>query len=82
GTHKETIQYLLMWIMDCDDSVLWCSGLAGTGKSSLVGTLHNCLCLDMSCHSHVAAFIRYDRTSYWDSSGLITFIAYSLAMFN
>ncbi|SJL09151.1 uncharacterized protein ARMOST_12527 [Armillaria ostoyae] len=41
GTCMETIKYLLTWIMDCDDSVLWCSGLAGTGKSSLVGSLHN-----------------------------------------
>ncbi|PBK59540.1 hypothetical protein ARMSODRAFT_775903 [Armillaria solidipes] len=82
GTCKETIQYLLTRITDCDDSVLWCSGLAGTGKSSLVGSLHNRLCLDMSRRSHLAAFIRYDRTSYRDSSGLITSIAYSLAMFD
>ena len=82
GTRKETIKYLLTWITDCDDSVLWCSGLAGTGKSSLVGTLHNLLCLDMSRRSRLAAFIRYDRTSYRDSSGLITSIAYSLGMFD
>ncbi len=82
GTRKETIKYLLTWITDCDDSVVWCSGLAGTGKSSLVGTLHNRLCLDMSRRSRLAAFIRYDRTSYRDSSGLITSIAYSLAMFD
>ncbi|SJL09139.1 uncharacterized protein ARMOST_12515 [Armillaria ostoyae] len=82
GTRKETIKYLLTWITDCDDSVLWCSGLAGTGKSSLVGSLHNLLCLDMSRCSCLAAFIRYDRTSYRDSSGLITSIAYSLAMFD
>ncbi|PBK89102.1 hypothetical protein ARMGADRAFT_936723, partial [Armillaria gallica] len=82
GTRKETIKYLLTWITDCDDSVLWCSGLAGTGKSSLVGTLHNRLCLDMSRRSRLATFIRYDRTSYRDSSGLITSIAYSLGMFD
>ncbi len=82
GTRKETIKYLLTWITDCDDSVLWCSGLAGTGKSSLVGSLHNHLCLDMSRRSRLAAFIRYDRTSYRDSSRLITSIAYSLAMFD
>ncbi|PBK89084.1 hypothetical protein ARMGADRAFT_351318 [Armillaria gallica] len=82
GTRVETIKYLLTWITDCDDSVLWCSGLAGTGKSSLVGSLHNLLCLDMSRRSRLAAFIRYDRTSYRDSSGLITSIAYSLGMFD
>ncbi|KAK0235077.1 hypothetical protein EDD85DRAFT_954607 [Armillaria nabsnona] len=82
GTRKETIKYLLTWITDCDDSILWCSGLAGTGKSSLVGTLHNLLSFHMSGRSRLAAFIRYDRTSYRDSSGLITSIAYSLAMFD
>ncbi len=82
GTRVETIQYLSTWITDCDDSVLWCSGLAGTGKSSLVGTLHNLLCFHMSSRSRLAAFIRYDRTSYWDSSGLITSIAHSLGIFD
>ncbi|PBK89488.1 hypothetical protein ARMGADRAFT_906040, partial [Armillaria gallica] len=81
-TCMETIKYLLMWIMDYDNSILWCSGLARTSKSSLVSSLHNFLCLDMSHCSHLAAFIHYDRTLYQDSSGLITSIAYSLVMFD
>ncbi len=36
----------------------------------------------MSGRSHLAAFIRYDRTEYWNSSELITSIAYSLGMFD
>ncbi|SJL09142.1 uncharacterized protein ARMOST_12518 [Armillaria ostoyae] len=82
GTRVETINYLMSWIVDCDDSVLWCSGLAGTGKSSLVGTLHKLLSFHMGSHSRLAAFIRYDRTEYRNSSGLITSIAYSLGMFD
>ncbi|PBK66183.1 hypothetical protein ARMSODRAFT_372131 [Armillaria solidipes] len=82
GTRMETINYLMSWIADCEDSVLWCSGLAGTGKSSLVGTLHKLLGLHMGSHSRLAAFIRYDRTSYSNSSELITSIAYSLGMFD
>ncbi|PBK89074.1 hypothetical protein ARMGADRAFT_936535, partial [Armillaria gallica] len=82
GTRMETINYLLTWIAEYDDGVLWCSGLAGTGKSALVGTLHNLLCFHMSGRSHLAAFIRYDRTEYRCSSGLIMSIAYSLGMFD
>ncbi len=82
GTRVETINALMSWIAEYDVDVLWCSGLAGTGKSALVGTLHNLLCLQMSGHSHLAAFIRYDRTEYRNSSGLIMTIAYSLGTFD
>lgn len=82
GTRMETINYLLTWIGEYDDGFLWCSGLAGTGKSVLVGTLHNLLCFQMSGCSCLAAFICYDRTSYQDLSGLIASIAYSLGMFD
>ncbi len=82
GTRTETINSLVSWIEDCDNSVLWCSGLAGTGKSSLVGTLHDLLSFHMGSRSRLAAFIRYDRTLYRNSSELITSIAYSLGMFD
>ncbi|KAK0437757.1 uncharacterized protein EV420DRAFT_1651737 [Desarmillaria tabescens] len=39
GTHVETVNALISWIAEGNDSILWCSGLAGTGKSSLVSTL-------------------------------------------
>ncbi len=81
-TRVETINYLMSWIADCDDRVLWCSGLAGTGISSLVGTLRYKLGFDMSSRRRLAACIRYDRTSYWNSSELITSIAHSLGMFD
>ncbi|KAK0216889.1 hypothetical protein IW262DRAFT_1254509, partial [Armillaria fumosa] len=60
GTCVQTINHLLTWIADCDGSILWCSGLAGTGKSLLIGTLHNILCFHLSSHSRLAAFICYD----------------------
>ncbi|PBK68535.1 hypothetical protein ARMSODRAFT_1019665 [Armillaria solidipes] len=37
GTRVATINYLMDWIADCNGGMMWCSGLAGTGKSSLVG---------------------------------------------
>ncbi|KAK0235056.1 hypothetical protein EDD85DRAFT_938360 [Armillaria nabsnona] len=82
GTRVETINTLVSWIAECDDRILWCSGLAGTGKSSLAGTLHNLLCFHMGSRSRLAAFVRYDRTSYSNSSELIPSIAHSLGMFD
>ncbi|SJL09130.1 uncharacterized protein ARMOST_12506 [Armillaria ostoyae] len=82
GTRVETIHTLVSWIAESNDRVLWCSGLAGTGKSSLVGTLHKLLSIHMGSRSRLAAFIHYDRTEYLDSSRLITFIAYSLGIFD
>ncbi|KAK0437746.1 uncharacterized protein EV420DRAFT_1769872 [Desarmillaria tabescens] len=82
GTHVETTNTLISWIAECNDGVLWCSGLVGMGKSSLCSTLYQLLSFDMSSRSRLAAFIRYDRTEYRDSSELITSIAYSLGMFD
>ncbi|KAK0421923.1 hypothetical protein EV421DRAFT_1951051 [Armillaria borealis] len=82
GTRVETINASISWIAECYDKVLWCSGLVGTGKSSLVGTLHNLLGFHMGNRSRLAAFIRYERTSYSNSSELIMSIAYSLGMFD
>ncbi|KAK0443059.1 uncharacterized protein EV420DRAFT_1649347 [Desarmillaria tabescens] len=82
GTRMQTINSFFSWIAECDNGVLWRSGLAGTGKSSVVGTLHDLLCFHMSGRSRLAAFIRYDRSEYRDSSELITSIAYSLGMFD
>ncbi|KAK0440358.1 hypothetical protein EV421DRAFT_1962432 [Armillaria borealis] len=82
GTRVETMNYLMSWIADCDDRVLWCSGLAGTGKSSLAGTLDQLLRVDMSSRCRLAAFIHYDRTKYLNSSAMITSIAYHLGIFD
>ncbi|PBK89503.1 hypothetical protein ARMGADRAFT_935518 [Armillaria gallica] len=71
GTREETIKHLLAWIMDSNGSILWCSGLVGMGKSSIVGTLHKLLSFEMSNHSRLAAFIRYDRTLYQDLSSCL-----------
>ncbi len=82
GTRVQTINALFSWIAKCNDDILWCSGLAGTGKSSVVGTLCDLLSFHLSSCSRLAAFIRYDRTEYRNSSELITSIAYSLGMFD
>ncbi len=81
GTRAETINYLMGWIAECRGGVLWCSGLAGTGKSSLVGTLHEHLTVSGG-RNRLGAFVRYDRTEYNQASHLIKSIAYSLGMFD
>ncbi|KAK0437162.1 hypothetical protein EV421DRAFT_1075347 [Armillaria borealis] len=82
GTRVATINYLMDWIADCNGGMMWCSGLAGTGKSSLVGTLHQLLTVHAGGRNRLGAFIRYDRIQYSDASHLITSIAYSLGMYD
>ncbi|KAK0473088.1 hypothetical protein IW261DRAFT_718627 [Armillaria novae-zelandiae] len=82
GTRVATINEMVSWIAQCDGKVMWCSGLAGTGKSSLMGTLHDLLTTDFGGRSRLAAFIRYDRLEYLNARKLITSIAYSLGMFD
>ncbi len=89
GTRIKTLEHLNYWIK-CPDGVgrvLWCHGLAGTGKSSLAGTLHeNVINLNSNqknsqsqTHSRLGAFIRYDRSIAGSSVlHLIPAIAYSL----
>lgn len=59
---------------------MWCSGLAGTGKSSLASTLHELLTVHAGGRNRLGAFIRYDRIEYSEASRLIASIAYSLGM--
>ncbi|PBK82580.1 hypothetical protein ARMGADRAFT_730706 [Armillaria gallica] len=82
GTRIETISYLMSWIAKCTGDMLWCSGLAGTGKSSLVGTLHELLTVHASRRNRLGAFMRYDRIEYRNVSRFITSIAYSLGMYD
>ncbi|KAK0439721.1 uncharacterized protein EV420DRAFT_1733548 [Desarmillaria tabescens] len=82
GTRVETINTMMSWIVQCDGKMMWCKGLAGTGKSSLMGTLHDLLTADIGGRSRLAAFIRYDRIEYSDASKLISSIAYALGMFD
>ncbi|PBK68563.1 hypothetical protein ARMSODRAFT_975958 [Armillaria solidipes] len=67
-TRVKTNEILDSWIKDGhpDKRVLWCSGMAGTGKSSLAGTLHDKFdgYTDSEggrLRGRLAAFIRYDR---------------------
>ncbi|PBK87905.1 hypothetical protein ARMGADRAFT_447104 [Armillaria gallica] len=82
GTRIKTLEYLNSWIKHPDGvgCVLWCHGLAGTGKSSLAGTLHDDFVNNSDpSQSRLGAFVRYDRSTAKSSvSDLIPAIAYSL----
>ncbi len=56
--------------------------LGRTGKSSLVGTLHELLTVHASRRNRLGAFIRYDRIEYRNVSRYITSIAHSLGMYD
>ncbi|KAK0234409.1 hypothetical protein EDD85DRAFT_955231 [Armillaria nabsnona] len=82
GTRVATINTMVSWIAQCDGKTMWCKGLAGTGKSSLMGTLHDLLTADIGGRSRLAAFVRYDRIEYPNANKLITSIAYALGTFD
>ncbi|KAK0214479.1 hypothetical protein IW262DRAFT_1406353 [Armillaria fumosa] len=82
GTRVETINMIVSWIARCNGEMMWCKGLAGTGKSSLMGTLHDLLTANIGGRNRLAAFVRYDHMQYSNASKLITSIAYALGMFD
>ncbi|KAG7441293.1 uncharacterized protein BT62DRAFT_955983 [Guyanagaster necrorhizus] len=82
GTRLRVIDEVMTWIERCDGGTLWCKGMAGTGKSSLMGTLYEQLVIRSGSRSRLGAFIRCDRKEFSNSSKLITTIAYSLCMFD
>ncbi len=81
GTHIATINMMVSWIAQCDGRTMWCKGLAGMGKSSLMQTLHKLFTMNIGGRSRLAAFIHYDHIEYSKASKLITSITYALGLF-
>ncbi|ESK88244.1 nacht and wd40 domain protein [Moniliophthora roreri MCA 2997] len=83
GTCRESLKAIVDWIFHGDEqqSILWISGIAGVGKSSLIGTLYNSLA-QYGFSSHLAAFICFDRADYQDAKALICSLAFQLAKFD
>ncbi|THU97980.1 hypothetical protein K435DRAFT_589840, partial [Dendrothele bispora CBS 962.96] len=74
GTRRATIRKIMNWMVLGEESIFWLFGVAGSGKSSLMGTLHN-MFVDMGFKSRLAAFIRFDRNYYNDASMFIRTLA-------
>ncbi|THU99206.1 hypothetical protein K435DRAFT_504195 [Dendrothele bispora CBS 962.96] len=81
GTRRATIRKIMNWTVEGKGSIFWLFGVAGSGKSSLLGTLHN-MFVDMSFESRLAAFIRFDRNDYNNAGMFIQTLAYELACFD
>ncbi|KAK7062916.1 hypothetical protein VNI00_000414 [Paramarasmius palmivorus] len=83
GTRRESLKNIVDWIFrgEENESILWISGIAGVGKSSLIGTLHNSL-ERLGFSSRLAAFIRFDRSDYSDARSFVSTLAFLLANFD
>ncbi|KAG7085895.1 hypothetical protein E1B28_003429 [Marasmius oreades] len=81
GTRRETLLKIMDWIARGEESVMWLSGVAGCGKSSVMASLNNHL-ISMGCTSRLAAFIRFDRFDLSDPSGFVRTLAYQLGLFD
>ena len=81
GTRLETIRSITTWIVAGNEEVLWLKGLAGVGKSSLMGSIKD-LTLAMGDHGRLGAFLRFDRIQMSDPSRAILSLAYKLAEFD
>ncbi|KAL0580099.1 hypothetical protein V5O48_001875 [Marasmius crinis-equi] len=81
GTRVESLQTIQEWVFRREQSILWLNGPAGSGKSSLMGTLHS-RHLEMGFNSRLAAFIRFDRDEYKEARMFVRTLAYRLAEFD
>ncbi|KAK0430615.1 hypothetical protein EV421DRAFT_1857430 [Armillaria borealis] len=82
GTRDQILKDMMNWIERCNGYSLWCTGMAGTGKSSLMSTLRSRLASTDAGRSRLGCYIRYDRKVYTDLSQLVNTIAYSLCTFD
>ncbi|KAK0464171.1 hypothetical protein IW261DRAFT_1524318 [Armillaria novae-zelandiae] len=81
GTREQVLKSMEDWILKCNGGSLWCTGMAGMGKSSLMATLCKRLGVNSDGNrSQLGCFIRYDRKTYTDTSQLVSTIAYSLCV--
>ncbi|KAK7442750.1 hypothetical protein VKT23_015997 [Stygiomarasmius scandens] len=65
GTRRESLKKIIDWIARGQESILWLSGVAGCGKSALMGSLYDVL-NELGCNSRLAAFVRFDRNEFND----------------
>jgi hypothetical protein len=79
GTREATIRKVTKWVLQGKEPIMWLSGLAGTGKSSLMGTLSDTFGTDMK---RLAAFVRFDRNQAFEASLFVRTLAYKLAEFD
>ncbi len=77
GTRMRAMADLRTFITDSEgkSGTLWCRGMAGTGKSSLMASLYGDLTSRAKIRCSSTVFIRYDRNIRADPSKIISTIA-------
>ncbi|KAF9258405.1 hypothetical protein L218DRAFT_845325, partial [Marasmius fiardii PR-910] len=81
GTRQSTLSRITHWIFEGKESILWLSGVAGCGKSSVMATLNNQL-INMGCSSCLATFICFDCFDFSDPSLFAQALPHQLALFD
>ncbi|KAJ8094906.1 hypothetical protein PM082_010122 [Marasmius tenuissimus] len=81
GTRVSTLTEIFKRDFGGNEPLLWLSGLAGTGKSAIMGSLSDCL-IQMGCSSCLAAFIHFDRFDFRSPSEFMKALTYQLAKFD
>ncbi|ESK86880.1 f-box and wd40 domain [Moniliophthora roreri MCA 2997] len=81
GTRRTSLATIQEWALEGDQSILWLSGVAGSGKSSLMGTLY-AMTREMGHNNRLGAYIRFDRALYTDPRHFVRELAYQLAEFD
>ncbi|KAL0573601.1 hypothetical protein V5O48_008360 [Marasmius crinis-equi] len=81
GTRRRTLSEILSWISTGEESLLWLSGIAGSGKSSVMATLHDYLA-QIGRSGRLAAYVRFHRSTFASPSKFVKALAYRLASFD
>ncbi|KAF5371750.1 hypothetical protein D9758_003465 [Tetrapyrgos nigripes] len=81
GTRQQSLLKITGWTTQGKESVFWLYGVAGCGKSSLMGTMIEII-QQMGTRSRLAAFIRFDRGVFDEARVVVRELAYQLALFD
>jgi hypothetical protein len=79
GTRQATLAAVMKWTLSDNKPIMWLSGIAGTGKSSVMSSLFE---IFDNHTTRLAAFIRFDRAEFSDASLFVRALAYQLAVFD
>ncbi|ESK96325.1 nacht and wd40 domain protein [Moniliophthora roreri MCA 2997] len=81
GSRLQSLLYIRNWAIEGEESIMWLSGITGSGKSSLMGTLYE-TARRMGHTNRLGAYIRFDRAGYTDPSVFVRELACQLAEFD
>ncbi|KAL0568498.1 hypothetical protein V5O48_013489, partial [Marasmius crinis-equi] len=81
GTRQHTLSIIRRWIESEEGSLLWLSGVAGCGKTSVMATVHDRLA-DVECDTPLAAYVRFHRVDFPSPSKFVAALVYRLVSFD